>query len=202
MRTALAAMAIGMLASDNHHPAQIGLLHEVSVKNREREEAHQRSNAAASLRHLQPHRRKQDHVALAQNRHAEPGKQIAGQFRGKIWSGKVIWLKMIAGNGMASSRTSSAKRSSFKSCQPPKLSANPPENQQRNPRKKKLRAVDPQKQNDQPQSDHGNPAPYRSNSTLSRVFLFSQIKKAAKMGTRNRVKNRVLVPILTSLPRT
>jgi hypothetical protein len=95
----------------------------------------------------------------------------------RICSGKVIWLKMMAGSGMASSRTSRAKRNSFRELATAKAKHQAgQQDHQRNPREEEFRSVDPQKQNDQPQGNHGNPAPGRSEFSCEKGFLFSQTR--------------------------
>ena len=53
------------------------------------------------------------------------GSKSLASFDARICRGKVIWLKMMAGIGMARSRTSRGKRNSFRNCQPPKQRINP-----------------------------------------------------------------------------
>ena len=88
------------------------------------------------------------------------GSKALASFEARICSGKVIWLKMIAGIGIARSRTSNGKRSSFRSCHPPKLSTSPANRITSEIRdKKQFRAVDTQKQNRQPQGNNCDSAP-------------------------------------------
>ena len=71
MRTALAAIAMGMLARARTARRQVGLLEKVTIENRKGKQAHQGADAATGLGHLQPHGWKLNDVALAQHRHAE-----------------------------------------------------------------------------------------------------------------------------------
>ena len=91
------------------------------------------------------------------------GSRALASLEARICSGKVIWLKTIAGMGMASKRTSRAKRNSFKNCRPPKQSTSPASKMSSETlREEELGTVDPQKQNDQSQGNHGNSTPGRS----------------------------------------
>ena len=75
MRTALAAMAMGMLARITTTCRRRGFFHEVSVKDGQGKEAHEGTDAAASLPHLEVHDGELKDVAFPQNRHAAEWKQ-------------------------------------------------------------------------------------------------------------------------------
>ena len=78
------AQRIGGDCNRNAHQGENGapksrFLQKVSIEDRKREKAHQRTDAATGLRHLQPHCREFDDIPLAQHRYPEYREQRAGQ---------------------------------------------------------------------------------------------------------------------------
>src|SRR5438309_2580269 len=59
------------------NPLKIRFLQEVSIKNRERPQAHERPDTATSLCDLERHRGQLNNISLAQHRHIEQGKDLA-----------------------------------------------------------------------------------------------------------------------------
>jgi len=62
-----------------HGAPREGLLQEVPIENRKREQAYQGVDTATGLRHFQFHGGELDDVALSQHGHTEQGQQIAGK---------------------------------------------------------------------------------------------------------------------------
>ena len=61
----------GNAGQNQYDSPPVGPLHEVTVEDRQREQAHQWTDAAAGFGHLQLHLGKLDDVALAQNGHTK-----------------------------------------------------------------------------------------------------------------------------------
>ena len=118
-RTPLATMATGIVASASAARTQPLRVHEVAVDDAEREQRDQRPDAAAGLGHFELRVRQRDDVALAQHRARRPAAATTRRTATPATAaGNAIWLKMIAGIGIISSRNRSGNARTRRWSQP------------------------------------------------------------------------------------
>ena len=152
-------------------PPEEGFFKEIPVKNGEGKQGDQRTNAAASLRHLEFHGGELNDVALAQNRDAEQRQEIAGKFGGEDLERKGYLIENNGGKGNGEEEDEEGKAEFLEEL--PSQERQDQASQQdheRNPGQKDCRAIGAEKQDDECQRDHGNSRPSWRNLFLKKSF--------------------------------